>query len=425
MALEIHYVVDGYWPADYAQTGITIDWANSIIHVPRDILTLIQSSPTEIRQLNLDEFRLELKRLENTSEGMAWPKTHNHNTTINVGGVILARVIEILEPYTVTFEDGQYAVNLVGANSNVADRVNVNQVSVRSSNSAGLQDLSTLLAAAYQGEVVVDPLHGQPGSSVPVGTRFTPVNNLADAIVISEKLGIRRIRITHNLTLTGHDFSDGYTFVGDNATVTSVTINPEANITNCKFTDMTLTGTLDGNNMVERCSVTSLTYTTGYVFNCAISGTIAIAPGSKALIMDCWSNLLSGSTAIIDLSGSGNVELSNFSGEVTLINYSGATEPLEVFMNAGKVILDPTLTGGVVDIYGSAVIVDNSNGTVIENHTNTNYMQEIHQRFDLDATRPNTYHKNPTTGELTQVTSADVTLTVTDNGNNTITVQRS
>jgi hypothetical protein len=38
----------------------------------------------------------------------------------------------------VTFEDGQYAVNLVGANSNIPDKTNVNQVSVRAFNTAGL-----------------------------------------------------------------------------------------------------------------------------------------------------------------------------------------------------------------------------------------------------------------------------------------------
>jgi hypothetical protein len=55
-----------------------------------------------------------------------------------LAGIILARVVELINSYTITFEDGQYAVNLTGANSNIADKVNVNQVSVRASNSAGL-----------------------------------------------------------------------------------------------------------------------------------------------------------------------------------------------------------------------------------------------------------------------------------------------
>jgi hypothetical protein len=98
-------------------------------------MTLIQSVPTEIRQLNLDTFRLDLRNLEDSDDGMAFERTHKHNTSVTVGGVTLARVIEMINGYSVTFEDGQYAVNLVGANSNVGDVVNVNQVSVRSAKS--------------------------------------------------------------------------------------------------------------------------------------------------------------------------------------------------------------------------------------------------------------------------------------------------
>lgn len=118
--------------------AITIDWPNGIINVPKADLTLIQVSPFEIRELDLDWFRLQLKDLEDSDDGMPFQKTHNHNTEVTIGNLTLSRVIEILDPYTVTFEDGQYAVNLVGANSNVGDKVNVNQVSIRSSNSAGL-----------------------------------------------------------------------------------------------------------------------------------------------------------------------------------------------------------------------------------------------------------------------------------------------
>ena len=105
--------------------------------MPKTDTTLVQASPTEIRELDLNTFRLALKNLED-DEGITYPDTHSHSQPVTVGGVTLARVVEIINGYTVTFEDDQYAVNLVGANSNVGDVVNVNQVSVRSANSAGL-----------------------------------------------------------------------------------------------------------------------------------------------------------------------------------------------------------------------------------------------------------------------------------------------
>lgn len=118
--------------------AITINWATKVINVPKADLTLIQSNPTEIREMDVDWFRLQLKDIEDNVEGQPFTDTHRHNTEVTLGGLTLARVVEILAPYTITFEDGQYAVNLVGANNNVADRTNVNQVSVRTNNSAGM-----------------------------------------------------------------------------------------------------------------------------------------------------------------------------------------------------------------------------------------------------------------------------------------------
>ena len=118
--------------------AITIDWNTKIINVPKADLTLIQSTPTEIREMNVNTFRLWLKDIEDNVEGLPFVDTHRHNTQVVLAGLTLARVVEILSPYTITFENGLYAVNLVGANNNIADKTNVNNVSVRSSNSAGL-----------------------------------------------------------------------------------------------------------------------------------------------------------------------------------------------------------------------------------------------------------------------------------------------
>lgn len=117
--------------------AISIDWGTQVISVPQADLTFLSGSTYE---LDIDVFRLALKDLEDSEEGMAFPTTHNHVTPITVGGVTLARVIEIINGYTITFQDvgSPYAVNLVGANSNIADVTNINNVSVRSANSAGL-----------------------------------------------------------------------------------------------------------------------------------------------------------------------------------------------------------------------------------------------------------------------------------------------
>lgn len=120
--------------------AITVDWASRVINVPQaDLLSLGGG----IYELDLDAFRLTLKALESSVDGMAFPDTHFHNPPVTVAGVTIARVVVLINGYTVTFEDGQYAVNLKGANSNVADVTNVNQVSTRSFNTAGLIEVIT------------------------------------------------------------------------------------------------------------------------------------------------------------------------------------------------------------------------------------------------------------------------------------------
>lgn len=132
--------------------ALSINPTTHVITIPQADLT--GSFPNYT--LNVNTFRLALKNWEDNEEGIGQPKTHNHNTEVVVGGLTLARVVEILAPYTITFQDGNYSVNLVGANNNIADKVNLNQVSVRSNNSAGLVNLN--LAAAVWDELVANHL---------------------------------------------------------------------------------------------------------------------------------------------------------------------------------------------------------------------------------------------------------------------------
>lgn len=143
MAVDQLYVDDDYIEDGHFQIGIEVEWAQKRIIVPRLAMDIVQSNPTVVYNLDLNTFRLALKSLEDSPEGMPYLDTHRHNTTVVLSGVTYARVIELINDYVVEFEDGQYAVNLIGANSNVADRTIVNQVSVRASNSAGLIEVST------------------------------------------------------------------------------------------------------------------------------------------------------------------------------------------------------------------------------------------------------------------------------------------
>lgn len=119
---------------------ISVDWANKKINIPQSDLTLVGGT---LYELDTDALRLMLKNLEDDVTGMPFPDTHRHNTEVTVAGTTFARVIEIINGYSVQFTpDSQWTVRLVGSNNNIFDVENgiliQNQVQVIPGNAAGL-----------------------------------------------------------------------------------------------------------------------------------------------------------------------------------------------------------------------------------------------------------------------------------------------
>lgn len=117
--------------------ALSVDWLTQNITIPQSDLTLVSGA---LYELDVNALRLALRDLEDSEEGQAMPPTHNHNTQVTLSGVIYARIVEIVNGYTVTFEDvgTPYTVRCVGANHNLADVKTVNQVSLIIGNSAGM-----------------------------------------------------------------------------------------------------------------------------------------------------------------------------------------------------------------------------------------------------------------------------------------------
>lgn len=118
--------------------AITIDWGPRIINVPQADLTLISGT---LYELDVDVFRLTLKDLEDDEAGAVFPDTHRHNTEVTLSGVTYARTVEIINGYTVSFQNTgtPYTVSCVGANHNIGDVTNFDGgMSLLIGNSAGL-----------------------------------------------------------------------------------------------------------------------------------------------------------------------------------------------------------------------------------------------------------------------------------------------
>lgn len=351
--------------------AITVNWPTKVINVPRNDMTLIQSSPTEIRELDINVFRLTLRSLEDDADGMGFPKTHRHNTEVTLGGLTFARVVEIINGYTVTFEDGQYAVNLVGANSNIGDVVNVNQVSVRSQNSAGLISSPLIEYSSFQNAVTVDEANGSVGTIFPKGTIQDPVNNWSDALLIAQYRGINVFRIIGDATL---DVSLDFTkmeFVGESINKTTFTIGSAPNVTECEFSNMTVGGVLDGNSTIKNCNITDLNYIYGIVENSMLNGTILLGGTGVAHFLNCNSGKsVYGAKPVIDMNGSGiSLNIKRYSGELLIKNHSGS-EDIMLDLFSAVVTLDSTIINGDVVVRGLGEVVDNNGDPIVSGNYN-------------------------------------------------------
>jgi hypothetical protein len=116
---------------------ISVNWGTKVITVPQSYLTLVSGS---LYELDVEQFRLDLHALLDDPEGIGSPDIFRHATEITLSGVTYARFIEIINGYTITFEEvgPPYRVRCTGANHNISDVQNLNNVSLIIGNSGGL-----------------------------------------------------------------------------------------------------------------------------------------------------------------------------------------------------------------------------------------------------------------------------------------------
>jgi hypothetical protein len=400
--------------------AVTIDWGTRVISVPKADLNLIQASP-EVRELDVNWFRLQLKDLEDDEEGIPHPDTHRHFTEVTLAGLTYARIIEIINGYTVEFEDGQYTVNCTGANHNLSDVKVANQVSLIVNNAAGLINMPAIEYSSYDGGVHIDTGTAYSGTLYPVGTPRQPVNNLSDALLIAQYRGFTTFYIYGDITIdSGLDFTQ-MSFVGESIDKSTLTVDSDADVTMCEFYECTLTGTLDGDCKVKNALIRDINYISGYVELCVLEGTIVLGGGAQAFFLDCWAGSVLGSPPTIDLGGSGQtLVMQNFNGYIQWINKSGS-EQANASLNAGWIVLASTVSAGTINIIGVGTVEDNTTGTTtvnLDHLVQGDHLQELHRLQGLDPAAPMTVTQ-------TSRTAGNIDLEITGDGETTTTVTRS
>lgn len=258
------------------------------------------------------------------------------------------------------------ALDDMGADLNPVYQSFGTQIVRTASSSATLQELEAIQFSSYNGGVTVDLTGLHLGTEFPVGTLQKPVNNFSDALAIAQERGLSTFYVVGDATIdTGLDFSNKV-FVGQGINLSSFMLDPTANFTNATFTDATITGTLDGDSIIESCEIGNLTFVTGVISGCILTGTVVLGGGTVAQIIDCVDGVAGLGIPTIDMGGDGpDLNVRNYSGGLQLTNKTGSAE-VSISMNSGRVLIDSTVTSGTVLIRGVAKVVDNSVGATVD-----------------------------------------------------------
>jgi len=350
--------------------AILIDWSTKVITVEQNTPGVVSFIGGSVYELDTFAFRLALKDLEDSEVGMSMPDTHRHNTQVLLGGIYYARTIEIINGYTITFEEtgSPYVVNLVGSNNNILDVTNLGTVQIRSNNSAGLINVKELQHGIFGEEVHLDQNGGTPGTVYPAGTPLQPVNNVPDAMTIAAVRGFTRIHVIGNLTLDTGDNIEGMILMGENATNTQITVNSGADTQGCEIQEASVTGNLDGGTILRNCVIDNLNYINGFVYSCMINpGTIALGGSDTAHFLDCYSGVPGVGTPTIDCDGIGiqatPLAIRGYNGGIKLIDMTGG-QATSIDLASGQVIIDSTCVSGTVVVRGDGKVID-ENGTYL------------------------------------------------------------
>lgn len=120
--------------------AITIDHATQVISVDQADLTFVSGA---LYDFDTNDFRLQVGALLDDEAYIWMPEAFIHNTEITVAGTTFARSIQLINGYSITFEDVTMSVRYTGSNNDMFDVENSKlnpsgNVTIVSQNAAGL-----------------------------------------------------------------------------------------------------------------------------------------------------------------------------------------------------------------------------------------------------------------------------------------------
>ncbi|MCK5610501.1 hypothetical protein KAR91_51990 [Candidatus Pacearchaeota archaeon] len=355
----------------------SVDRATKVISIPKADLTLISGT---LYELDTEVFRNELHTIQASEEGMVYDDMFYRNAPYAVAGITYAQSIQIINGYSITFENGAYSVRLIGSNNDIFDIeagiLNQNTVQVIPNNSAGLVDLNKIdIEHGAYNESVMLHAGGGSGTTHPWGTSRQPVNNLADAKTIATNRGFNQLCLCSDFTLEAAGNVDGYRLITGKHEAVTLTVTAGCSTIDTLFRDIKLTGTLGGTSHILNCNipVAGLLGVEGEMERVTFRGDITTANNATLDILNCWSAIPGHSHPNVTCVGTVNMGVRAWTGGFGVKGFTAGNISIDLISGHAK--LYNTCTGGIAVLRGTGKKTDESNGTDVDS---SHLIQGVH-----------------------------------------------
>ena len=122
--------------------------------------------------------------------------------------------------------------------------------------------------------IYINVANGQAGTSFPVGTEKYPVNNINDAIILTQTNSIKRIHIFGTLIVPSNTNISGYILEADRNYGNYLIINSGAITGDTQVKNLTVSGIMNGNIQYYNCVLGAIQNFAGEAKKCLIIGDI-------------------------------------------------------------------------------------------------------------------------------------------------------
>ena len=236
-------------------------------------------------------------------------------------------------------------------------------------------ELSALVKTSYSDKVVIDLVNGYAGTGLNIngdyiGTNPAPSNNLTEAKIIADSLGIDTFIVKGTLPITNGDFSNGYFFKGSSPINSMITVANTANIDKCEIWDTVILGDFTGINVLRECLIGgNVTGFSGFASECSFEEITFGLGAGKTAFYECKSNVDGAGSPDIDLNGTGSRVVGR--GWVGGVKIKNKTDSLGFSWDhaSGHIQILSSVSAGDIILRGIGRSSDFSTGTAIVNDT--------------------------------------------------------